>query len=84
VRVQGVGSRSSIVAALGDLRPGVTEMYIHPAVDTPELRAFAPDWEGRVDDLALVAGTGPLVDLLARAGAHVIGYRPLRDLQRAG
>ena len=31
-------------AAVGDLRPGVTEVYIHPAVDAPELRAFAPDW----------------------------------------
>lgn len=84
LRVQGVGSRASIVNALADLRPGVTEMYIHPAVDTPELRAFAPDWEGRVDDLALVAEGGPLVALLEGAGAHVIGYRPLRDLQRAG
>ncbi len=27
---------------------------MHPAVDTPELRAFAPDWAGRVDDLHLV------------------------------
>jgi len=84
IRVPGVGSRASILGALRDLRPGVTEMYIHPAVDTPELRAFAPDWEGRVDDLELVSGTGELAGLLAQVGAHVIGYRPLRDLQRAG
>jgi chitin disaccharide deacetylase len=80
----GVGSRASIMAALDDLRPGVSEVYVHPAVDTPELRAFAPDWKGRVDDLELVGGAGALVDALGRAGAHVIGYRPLRDLQRAG
>jgi predicted glycoside hydrolase/deacetylase ChbG (UPF0249 family) len=84
VRVAGVGSRASILAAMAQLRPGVTEMYVHPAVDTPELRAHAPDWEGRVDDLDLVSGTGVLAEQLSQAGAHVIGYRPLRDLQRAG
>jgi chitin disaccharide deacetylase len=84
VRTAGVGSRGSILAAMAQLRPGVTEMYVHPAVDTPELRAHAPDWEGRVDDLDLVSGTGVLAEQLRQAGAHVIGYRPLRDLQRAG
>ena len=54
LRRDGVGSRRSIERALGDLRPGVTEVYVHPALDTPELRAFAPDWAGRVDDHQLV------------------------------
>ncbi len=40
VRVPGVGSRKAIEAALAELRPGVTEMYVHPAIDTPEQRAF--------------------------------------------
>jgi len=80
----GVGSRGAIVAALGALRPGVTEMYVHPAVDTPELRGFAPDWETRVDDLALMAVDGPVGRLVEEAGAHLVGYRPLRELQRAG
>lgn len=84
IRAQGVGSRGSIMAAMEGLRPGVTEMYVHPAVDTPELRAHAPDWEGRVDDLDLVSGVGVLAEALRQAGAHVIGYRPLRELQRAG
>jgi chitin disaccharide deacetylase len=69
---------------MDDLHPGVTEMYVHPAVDTPELRAHAPDWKGRVDDLDLVSGVGLLAERLRQAGAHVIGYRPLRELQRAG
>jgi hypothetical protein len=84
VRAHQVGSRPQILAAMADLRPGVTEMYIHPAVDSPELRAHAPDWKGRVDDLDLVSGVGVLAEQLAQAGAHVIGYRPLRELQRAG
>ena len=86
VLVQGVGSRRRVEAAVADLPAGVTEVYVHPAVDCAELRAHATDWEGRVDDLDLVSGTGAgsLADALERAGAHVIGYRPLRDLQRAG
>ena len=80
----GVGSRRSIERAVGDLRPGVTEVYIHPALDTPELRAFAPDWSGRVDDHQLVTTDSELAVTLQRAGVKRIGFRKLRDLQRAG
>src|SRR5204863_7767304 len=38
VHVQDVGSRRTLERMLFDLRPGVTEIYVHPAVDTPELR----------------------------------------------
>ena len=34
--------------------PGVTEVYLHPAVDTDELRASHPDWPGRVEDHAFL------------------------------
>ena len=80
----GVGSRRSIERAIGDLRPGVTEVYIHPALDTPELRAFAPDWAGRVDDHQLVTTDSELAVTLQRAGVKRIGFRKLRDLQRTG
>jgi predicted glycoside hydrolase/deacetylase ChbG (UPF0249 family) len=84
VYVRGVGSRRVIERALADLRPGVTELYVHPAVDTPELRALAPDWPGRVDDHDLTTGHTTLRTVAERAGATFIGYRALRDLQRAG
>lgn len=84
VYVNGVGSRRAIEEAVATLQPGVTEMYVHPATDTPELRAFAPDWEARVDDLALMCDDAPLRKALDAAGTHLIGFRPLRDLQRAG
>ena len=69
---------------LDDLPPGVTEVHVHPAVDTPELRAQTPDWAARVDDHDLVVNDRSLRALLERAGASRIGYRELRDLQRAG
>ncbi|MBV9952774.1 MAG: polysaccharide deacetylase family protein [Acidimicrobiia bacterium] len=84
VLVTGVGSRRSVERVVGDLRPGVTEVYVHPALDTPELRAFAPDWAARVDDHQLVTTDSELAITLQRAGVHRIGFRRLRELQRAG
>ena len=85
VRVRsGVGSRRDIERAVMELRPGVTEVYVHPAVDSPELRAATPDWAARVDDHDLVTSDRSLRSMLERAGVHLVGYRALRDAQRAG
>jgi chitin disaccharide deacetylase len=82
IRTRGPGSRGGLERLLGDLRPGVTEVYVHPAADTPELRALAPDWSARVDDHHLVTTDRTFRALVERVGAHLIGYRPLRDLMR--
>ena len=82
VYVSMLGSRRAVERALWDLQPGVTEVYLHPAVDTPELRALAPDWPARVDDHDLVTADHSLRALADRVGAVLIGYRPLRDLMR--
>jgi predicted glycoside hydrolase/deacetylase ChbG (UPF0249 family) len=79
----GVGSRRVIEKTLFDLRPGVTEMYVHPAADTPELRALAPDWPNRVDDHHLVTHDTGLRTMIERSGVVPIGFRPLRELMRA-
>ena len=64
-----------------NLRPGLTLMILHPAVDTPELRAIAPDWRSRVADHQ--AFTSPeLAEYVRNAGIKVIGYRALRDSLR--
>jgi predicted glycoside hydrolase/deacetylase ChbG (UPF0249 family) len=84
VLVRGVGSRKTFETVLGSLRPGVTELFVHPAVDTPELRDIADDWESRVDDHQLVTADAALRASVDAAGATLIGYRELRDLQRAG
>jgi predicted glycoside hydrolase/deacetylase ChbG (UPF0249 family) len=79
----GVGGRKHIERALFDLHPGVTEVFFHPAVNTDELRSSHPDWSGRVEDHAFLCSDPSLPDLVERAGAVLIGYRELRDLQRA-
>lgn len=84
IHVTGVGSRRTIERTIHDLRPGVTEMYVHPAVDTPEQRAFDDGWAARVDDHHLICFDPALPVMLQRAGVERIGYRRLRDLQRQG
>ncbi|MEW6155284.1 MAG: polysaccharide deacetylase family protein [Actinomycetota bacterium] len=84
VRVRGMGSRRAIERALVDLPAGVTEVYLHPAIDSAELRSLAPEWSAYVDDFDFATAPGALGSLVQRAGATLIGYRELRDLQRAG
>lgn len=83
VAVSGVGSRRAIERTLHALRPGVTELYVHPAIDTPEQRAFDGDWAARVDDHHLVTLDAELATSLRRNGIELIGYRKLRELQRS-
>ncbi|MFZ0664318.1 MAG: polysaccharide deacetylase family protein [Acidimicrobiales bacterium] len=80
----GVGSREVILKAVNSLKPGVTEAYLHPALDSPELRAMAPDWKERVDDYVLLTGDPELREAIDREGVQLIGYKPIRDLMRAG
>ncbi len=62
---------------LDGLPPGLTLFIIHPAQDTPELRAITTDWPSRVADYE--AFTSPaLRDYIHNAGVHVVGYRALR------
>lgn len=63
------------------LQPGITHFVIHPACDTPELRAIAPDWSARVADYELFMSED-LRQFVRDQQIHIIGYRALRDLMR--
>ena len=80
--VPAVGGREALLEALASLEPGVTEITLHPAVDSPELRAATGDWASRVADLALLVDDPEVAAALAASGATRIGYRPLRDAMR--
>jgi hypothetical protein len=83
--VPGVGSRQTFERDLRTLRPGVTEFLLHPAVDSAELRSLATDdWKSRVDDYHMIRKEDWVRRLLQETGATLIGYRPLRELARAG
>jgi predicted glycoside hydrolase/deacetylase ChbG (UPF0249 family) len=78
------GSRERITAALRWLEPGVTEMHIQPAIDTPEVRALTEHAEQWIDDHVFATRDASLPALIAEAGATLIGYRELRAVMRAG
>lgn len=84
VVVAGVGSREAVESVVEDLRPGVTELYFHPAVDSAELRAIGTDADARIDDLAVLTGASEIKASLDSSGAKLIGWRALQAAMRAG
>jgi predicted glycoside hydrolase/deacetylase ChbG (UPF0249 family) len=67
---------------IDELQPGLTLMILHPSLDTPELRAMAPDWRSRVANYEALRST-EVRDHVRRSGVQIISYRPLRDLMRS-
>ena len=78
------GSRERVYDEIRTLQPGVTEIHVQPAIDTPEVRAITDAASGWIDDYELVTSDPQLRQLLTSSGATLIGYRRLRDAMRAG
>lgn len=76
------GTRAHLEAVLADLAPGVTEVAFAPALAAEEIRAIDPSAAGRFDDLAVLTDR-ELHARLEGLGVTLIGYRALRDAQRA-
>ena len=75
-------TRKQLLDELATAPAGVIEVVLSPAIDTPELRAYTPDWAARLADSQIVAGDADLA--LALQDFERIGYRLLRDAQRNG
>lgn len=56
---------------------GLSLLVGHPAKDTPELRAIAPDWRGRVADYEIFMSR-ELKAEAHRLGVQLIGFRELK------
>lgn len=69
--------------AFGALQPGLTHFVIHPAQDTPELRAATPTtWQCRVGDYQVFRDE-ELLNYIRNLGIQIIGYKPfLKLIQR--
>ncbi len=76
------GGLRRLERAIYDLDPGVTAVHLRPAIDSDEFRAACQDWASRVEDHRALAEDAGLRELVGRAGATLIGYRELRELQR--
>jgi predicted glycoside hydrolase/deacetylase ChbG (UPF0249 family) len=60
------------------LPEGLCYLISHPAIDTPELRAIAPDWRARVADYELYLDDD-WARILDEAGVKVVGMRAIRN-----
>jgi chitin disaccharide deacetylase len=79
------GPGPSLLDQLSLLEPGVSELQVRPAIDSPELRSFAEDWSQRVQDYELAyKRADTLRHAIKQAGAQVIGFGTLRALARSG
>lgn len=78
------GSRERLLQTLRTLQPGVTEVHVQPAADTPEVRALTPSAAEWIGDLHLMTADAEVAELIRDSGAVLVGYRALRDAMRAG
>jgi chitin disaccharide deacetylase len=87
VRSPNSDSRSTLnefEAIINNVSPGVTEVRLRPALDTPELRALhdGAGWVNQVDHHRALLDAS-LRATIARSGIELVGYRELRKAQRA-
>ncbi len=68
---------------LRSLKPGVTELFIHAAEDSEELRSMTNSWKTRSTEYKLFTSDPEIRRIIEEEGIILIGYRALRDLQRA-
>jgi predicted glycoside hydrolase/deacetylase ChbG (UPF0249 family) len=64
-----------------NLSPGVTEIYLHPSVESEEIKSITNAWRGRVNDMNTFCDPD-IQTLLQRENVTVINFEPLRKLQR--
>jgi predicted glycoside hydrolase/deacetylase ChbG (UPF0249 family) len=69
-------------AVLRDLKPGVTEIFIHPALATAEMQGITGSWNWRAGEFQTFFDDPETRRIVQEQGLILIGYRPLRDLQR--
>ena len=64
-----------------NLKPGVTELYIHAGLADEELKAITGSWAVRAQEFEVFTKDGAMKRLVADQQIKLIGYRPLRELQ---
>lgn len=84
VQLRGRPARRTLEEAVENLAPGVTELVVSPAIDTPELREMDPGWLSRVEQYLLIAHDSALRAAIERAEAKMLSYADLREAQRRG
>lgn len=74
--------RSFWLKIVKNLKPGVTELYIHAGLPNDELKAITGSWSTRSQEFETFTRDEEMKQIVADQKITLIGYRPLRDLQR--
>jgi predicted glycoside hydrolase/deacetylase ChbG (UPF0249 family) len=77
------GVRNFWLRIVKSLKPGVTELYIHAALPTDELKAITGSWQTRAQEFEVFTHDEEMKRLVKEQNISLIGYRPIRELQRA-
>lgn len=81
-RKEGQTPKEYWLEQLHQLKPGITELYIHPALETDEMRGITGSWRWRYGEFRAFLDDPDIQAAIRDEGIILIGYRPLRDLQR--
>lgn len=65
-----------------NLKPGVTELFMHASKESEELKAITNSWNERVQEAATFTNDPDIKKLLKENNIILISYRPLMELQR--
>jgi hypothetical protein len=76
------GVKAEWMKRLSELKPGVTEIFIHAGHPSEELKAITGSWAVRSAEFDTFTTDPEIRALLERQGIRRIGYRAIRDLQR--
>jgi chitin disaccharide deacetylase len=65
-----------------NLKPGVTELFMHASKESEELKAITNSWKERVQEAVTFTSDPDIKMLLKEQNIILISYRPLMELQR--
>ena len=74
--------KSFWINIIKNLKPGVTELFIHASKESDELKAITGSWATRIQEAALFTSDPDMKKLIKDEKIILIGYRPLMELQK--